>query len=100
MERTNQNENKKSKINRVISYVILGVSSLMLIFCVHNILSYIDLVNENKALTEEHMETSKQNSNYLKEHFDTLKNEDYYSVYVDNEFQYVDSKTDSLSVIE
>ena len=99
MERTSEQDNKKSKINRAISYVVIVISVVALAFCVKEIISYIVLVNENSTLTGD-LETLKQDSNYLREHFPVLCNEDYYSVYIDNDYQYVDSKTDSIQIIK
>jgi len=99
MERTIEKDNKKAKINRIISYCLILVSIVLLGFCVKEIVSYIILVNENATLTRD-LETLKQESNYLREHFSVLSNEEYYSVYIDSDYQYVDSKTDSISVIK
>ena len=99
MERTIEKDNKKAKINRIISYCLILVSIVLLGFCVKEIVSYIILVNENETLTRD-LETLKQESNYLREHFSVLSNEEYYSVYIDSDYQYVDSKTDSISVIK
>ena len=71
----------------------------MLAFCVSQIVRYIAYVNRNATLTTD-LEELKQNSNYLREHFSVLSDDDYYSVYIDSEYQYVDSKTDSLAVIK
>ncbi len=98
MERGNSQENQKGKVNRIISYALIFVSTLVLIFCVYEIISYIKLVNENATLSKD-LETLKQDSNYLREHFSVLGNEDYYSVYIDSDYQYVDSKNDSIEVI-
>ena len=98
MERTNNEENKKAKINRIISYVLIVVSCLILLYCLMQIFSYIKLVNENAALTKD-LEQLKQDSNYLREHFSVLSNEDYYSVYIDSDYQYVDGISDSIEVI-
>ena len=99
MERTNEQDNKKSKINRAISYVLIVLSCIALAFCAKEIISYIILVNENATLTRD-LETLKQDSNYLREHFNVLSNEDYYSVYIDSDYQYVDSKEDSIQIIK
>ena len=99
MERTSEQDNKKSKINRAISYVLIACSIVALVFCVKEIMSYIILVNENATLTRD-LETLKQDSNYLREHFEVLGNEDYYSVYIDSDYQYVDSKEDSIQIIK
>ena len=98
MERSNGQDNKKAKINRVISIVCVIVSLLLLAFCVKEIVSYVILVNENSVLTRD-LETLKQDSNYLREHFPVLANDEYYSVYIDGDYQYVDSRNDSISVI-
>ena len=99
MERTHEQDNKKRKINRMISYCLLIFSFFMLIFCVNQIISYISLVNENATLTRD-LEALKQDSNYLREHFSILSNDDYYSVYIDSDYQYVDGNTDSIEVIK
>ena len=99
MERTSEQDNKKSKINRAISYILIVISSIALIFCVKEIVSYIILVRENATLTRD-LETLKQDSNYLRDHFDILSNEEYYSIYIDSNYQYVDSKEDSIQIIK
>lgn len=99
MERTNSQDNKKSKINRMISYGLIVVSVIVLAFCINQIVRYISLVNENATLTRD-LETLKQDSNYLREHFSVLSNDDYYSVYIDSDYQYVDSNNDSIEVIK
>ena len=99
MERTSLQDNKKGKINRAISYVIIIVSCLALTFCLKEIASYIVLMSNNKALTRD-LETLKLDSNYLREHFSVLSNEDYYSVYIDSDYQYVDSNEDSIQIIK
>ena len=99
MERANNEENQKSKINRIISYVLIVISSIMLAFCVSEIVKYVIYVNENATLTKD-LEVLKQDSNYLREQFDVLSNDDYYSVYIDNDYQYVDSKNDSIEIIK
>ena len=99
MERTSEQDNKKSKINRAISYILIVLSVVALLFCIKEIVSYIILVNENATLTRD-LETLKQDSNYLRDHFDVLSNEDYYSVYIDSNYQYVDSKEDSIQIIK
>lgn len=98
MERGSSEENQKGKINRIISYVLIVLSFIVLIFCVYEIVLYIKLVNENATLSKD-LETLKQDSNYLREHFSVLSNEEYYSVYIDSDYQYVDSKNDSIEVI-
>ena len=99
MERVNQEENQKSKINRIISYCLIVVSCVLLAFCVSEIIKYVVFVNKNATLTSD-LETLKQDSNYLREHFDVLKNDEYYSVYIDGDYQYVDSRDDSISIIK
>lgn len=99
MERVNQEENQKSKINRVISYCLIVVSCILLAFCISEIIKYVVFVNKNATLTSD-LETLKQDSNYLREHFDVLKNDEYYSVYIDGDYQYIDSKDDSISIIK
>ena len=98
MERGSSEENQKGKINRIISYVLIVLSCIVLVFCVYQIVLYIKLVNENATLSKD-LETLKQDSNYLREHFNVLSNDDYYSVYIDSDYQYVDSKNDSIEVI-
>lgn len=98
MERSNNQENQKAKINRIISYLLIIVSLFMLIYCVTQILSYIKLVNENASLSKD-LEELKQDSNYLREHFSVLSDEECYSVYIDGDYQYVDGSTDSIEVI-
>lgn len=99
MERSNTQENKKAKINRIISYVIIVVSIIALLFCLIKIVAYVKLVNENKKLSK-NLEELKQDSNYLKGYFPVLNNEDYYSVYIDGDYQYVDGNSDSVKVIK
>ncbi len=99
MERANEEESKKRRINRIVSYVLVLVSLLVLAFCVIQIVRYITLVNENAALSKD-LESLKQDSNYLRGNFDVLKEDDYYSVYIDGDYQYVDSNNDSVSVIK
>ena len=99
MERVNNEENQRGKINRMISYVIIVVSIVMLGFCVSQITQYIVYVNKNATLTR-NLEELKQDSNYLREHFSVLRDDDYYSVYIDNEYQYVDSERDSVEIIK
>lgn len=99
MERINKEENKKGKINRMISYGLIFVSLIILAFCVSEIIRYVIHVNENATLTRD-LETLKQDSNYLREHFDVLSNDEYYSVYIDGEYQFVDSKEDGISLIK
>ena len=99
MERVKKEENQKGKINRMISYFLIIVSFIALFFCLSEIFRYVIYVNKNATLTSD-LETLKQDSNYLREHFDVLSNEDYYSVYIDGEYQYVDSKEDSISMIK
>lgn len=91
-------DNKKSKINRIISYIIIAVSCVVLVFCAHTIVNYVIQTNRNATLSK-NLETLKQDSNYLREHFDVLSNEDYYSVYIEGEYQYVDSNDDSVEII-
>jgi hypothetical protein len=98
MERAIKEENKKSKINRIISYVVIVISVIVLAFCIKEIVNYVILVNENAALTKD-LETLKQDSNYLRESFPVLSNDEYYSVYIDNDYQYVDSYNDTVSMI-
>lgn len=99
MDRTQIKEDeKKRKINRMISYVIIVVSVILLVFCIYQVAEYISLVNKRSTLTK-NLESLKQDSNYLRDNFDVLKNEDYYSVYIDSNFQYVDSNEDFVSVI-
>ena len=66
---------------------------------VSEIVKYVVFVNKNATLTSD-LETLKQDSNYLREHFDILRNDEYYSVYIDGDYQYVDSKDDSISIIK
>lgn len=99
MERVNKKDYKKAKVNRIISYVWIAFSIVVLAFCISQIIRYVVQVRENNVLTRD-LETLKQDSNYLRDHFDVLKNEDYYSVYVDGDYQYVDSKSDSIVVIK
>ena len=83
----------------MISYGLIVVSVIVLAFCINQIVRYISLVNENATLTRD-LETLKQDSNYLREHFSVLSNDDYYSVYIDSDYQYVDSNNDSIEVIK
>lgn len=99
MERTNDQDNKKRRINRMISYGLVVISFFVLIFCISQITRYISLVNENATLTRD-LEALKQDSNYLREHFSVLSNDDYYSVYIDSDYQYVDGNNDSIEVIK
>ena len=99
MERVNNKEDQRSRINRIISYIIIFVSAIMLAFCISQIVRYIAYVNKNAALTT-NLEELKQDSNYLRDHFTVLKDDDYYSVYIDSEYQYVDSQTDSVEIIK
>ena len=99
MERANEQDNKKRKINRMISYGLVLVSLIILAFCINQIVRYISLVNENAPLTRD-LEALNQDSNYLREHFSVLSNDDYYSVYIDSDYQYVDGNTDSIEVIK
>ena len=98
MERTLEEENKKRKINRIISYVMVGLSLVVLAFCLGQIIRYIALVNENKSLNKD-LELLKQDSNYLRDRFSALQNDEYYSVYIDGDYQYVDSVSDTVSRI-
>lgn len=98
MERTHNQENQKGKVNRIISYALIVISVIVLAFCVHQIIQYIILTKENASLSKD-LETLKQDSNYLREHFSVLSNDEYYSVYIDSECQYVDSQSDSIEVI-
>ena len=99
MERVNNKEDQRSRVNRVISYLIIFVSAIMLAFCISQIVRYISYVNKNAALTT-NLEELKQDSNYLRDHFLVLRDDDYYSVYIDSEYQYVDSQTDSVEIIK
>ena len=99
MERIDQQKNKKSQINRAISYVVIVFSVVVLAFCVSEITKYIIHVSKNAALTKE-LENLMQDTNYLRENFDVLKNDEYYSVYVENEYQYVDNGKDPISIIK
>lgn len=99
MERVNDKEDQRSKVNRIISYVIIFVSAIMLAFCISQIVRYISYVNKNAALTT-NLEELKQDSNYLRDHFSVLRDDEYYSVYIDSEYQYVDSQTDSVEIIK
>ena len=84
MERTQLEEDeKKKKINRAISYVIVVFSVFALVFCAYQVL-----------------ESLKQESNYLRDNFDVLRNEEYYSIYIDSNYQYIDSNEDSVSLIK
>jgi len=99
MDRTTlKEEEKKRKFNRMISYVIMVISIILLVFCLYQVAEYISLVNRRSTLTK-NLETLKQDSNYLRDAFDVLRNDDYYSVYVDSNFQFVDSNEDFVSVI-
>lgn len=99
MERNNIQESKKAKINRIVSYMVIIISIIMLAFCANEIVRYISNVNKNAMLTSD-LETLKQDSNYLKEHFDVLQKDEYYSVYIDGDYQYVDSQDDSVKIIK
>lgn len=100
MDRTQLEEDeKKRKLNRVISYCIVVFSVIALVFCEYQVAEYIILVNEKSTLTKD-LETLKQDSNYLRDNFDVLKNDDYYSIYIDSNYQYVDSNEDSVSLIK
>ena len=100
MDRTQLEEDeKKRKLNRVISYCIVVLSVIALVFCGYQVAEYIILVNEKSTLTKD-LETLKQDSNYLRDNFDVLKNDDYYSIYIDSNYQYVDSNEDSVSLIK
>lgn len=100
MERAeNKADEKKKKINRAISYVIVVASLITLIFCGYQIIEYITLINQRSTLTK-NLESLKQDSNYLRDNFEVLKNEDYYSIYIDSNYQYIDSKDDSVSLIK
>ena len=101
MERANEEKNKKSKINRVISYALILVSFVLLVFCIHQVITYITLANENSRLTRD-LASLKQDSSYLRDNseFDVLKNENYYSVYIDSNYQFVDGREDSVSLIK
>ena len=99
MDRTTlKEEEKKRKVNRMISYIIVVVSIILLVFCIYQVAEYISLVNRRSTLTK-NLEILKQDSNYLRDAFDVLKDDDYYSVYIDSNFQFVDSKEDFVSVI-
>ena len=75
MERAeNKADEKKKKINRAISYVIVVASLITLIFCGYQIIEYITLINQRSTLTK-NLESLKQDSNYLRDNFDVLKNE-------------------------
>ena len=99
MERVNKEENQRSKVNRIISYIIVVVSVIMLAYCTTQIIQYISYVNKNATLTR-NLEQLKQDSNYLREHFLVLRDDDYYSVYIDSDYQYVDSQSDSVEIIK
>lgn len=99
MERVKKEENQKSRTNRIISYCLVVISFVLLMFCVSEIIKYVIYVNKNATLTSD-LETLKQDSNYLREHFDVLRNDEYYSVYIDGDYQYVDSRDDSISIIK
>lgn len=100
MDRTQVKEDeRKRKINRVTSYVILIASFVALIFCGYQVVEYVTLINKKSTLTK-NLETLKQNSNYLRDSFDVLKNEEYYSVYIDSNYQFVDSATDKVTLIK
>ena len=71
----------------------------MLAYCTTQIIRYISHVNQNATLTR-NLEQLKQDSNYLREHFVVLRDDDYYSVYIDSEYQYVDSASDSVEIIK
>ena len=94
-----QEDEKKRKLNRAISYVIIIVSVIILAFCVYQVVEYVTLVNERSTLTK-NLETLKQESNYLRDHFSALQYDDYYSIYIDSNYQYVDSFQDSVSIIK
>lgn len=99
MDRTTlKEEEKKRKVNRMISYIIVVVSIILLVFCIYQVAEYISLVNRRSTLTK-NLEILKQDSNYLRDAFDVLKDDDYYSVYIDSNFQFVDSKEDFVIVI-
>ena len=100
MDRTQLEEDeKKRKLNRVISYCIVVFSVIALVFCGYQVSEYIILFNEKSTLTKD-LETLKQDINYLRDNFDVLKNDDYYSIYIDSNYQYVDSNEDSVSLIK
>ena len=46
MERVNNKEDQRSRINRIISYIIIFVSAIMLAFCISQIVRYIAYVNK------------------------------------------------------
>lgn len=98
MERVNSEKDQRSKINRIISYIIIVVSVIMLAFCTVQIVRYAVYMNKRATLSRG-LEELKQESNYLREYFDVLGDEDYYSVYIDNDYQYVDSTQDSVEII-
>lgn len=99
MERINKEEIKKTTINRIVSYIIVAASLVGLAFCISQIVKYVIQVNENATLTR-NLENLMQDTNYLREHFDVLKNDDYYSVYIDGDYQYVDNGKDPISIIK
>lgn len=100
MERTQLEEDeKKKKINRAISYVTVVFSVFALVFCAYQVVEYITLVNKRSTLTK-NLESLKQESNYLRDNFDVLRNEEYYSIYIDSNYQYIDSNEDSVSLIK
>ena len=99
MERVKSKEDQRSRVNRIISYIIVFASAIMLAYCISQIVRYISYVNKNAALTT-NLEQLKQDSNYLRDHFTVLRDDEYYSVYIDSDYQYVDSQTDSVEIIK
>ena len=100
MERAQiQEDEKKRKINRAISYAIVVFSVIALVFCGYQVVEYITLMNKRSTLTK-NLESLKQESNYLRDTFDVLRNEEYYSIYIDSNYQYIDSNEDSVSLIK
>lgn len=99
MERMPKEINNKAKRNRVISIVIAIFSVCALVFCIQQVVSYVILKNENARLNKD-LEQLKQDSNYVRGQFDVLKDEKYYSVYIEGEYQYVDGNEDSVSIIK
>lgn len=97
MERTKKEKSVKKFFNRFLSYLILIGAIFALCYSSHNIIAYISLKRENKAL-EENLNNLKQENNRLEILNEKLKDKDYFSIYVKDKYQYSSSDNSIIPI--
>ncbi len=87
MERKKKEKIGKKILNRTFSYLILFGSIMLLSFSVFQITNYIQLNKENTQLNQLIVEIERENEN-LKLQNAKLRDSDYVSFYVKDNYQY------------